>query len=386
MKEKKSFRFIFVLSVFAVMLMVLASCGEKAQQPVEGEQTGKPQVPATQPGETATQPKQPGPSGGMQMQGKAGESAPPETFLTKLSPQTVVAKVNGAEIKAWLVKEVEKVHRQQIMKQLGTVPPDIEKSMPSTALDQAIKSELLYQQAVKEGIKIDQKLVDDDFKSVKMSFPNEQSFKDFLQAVGYGENELRTEIERRFVVNSYLKDKIALQVRVAEKDAKDYYDKNPEQFRAKELVRASYILFPFSEDTSEERKTLLKEQAQKVLQEARSGKDFAELAKKYSKAPNADKGGDLGYFPRGKMVSNFEKIVFSLPIGEISDLFETQFGYNILKVTDKKPEGMMPYDQIKMQIMDILMMKGLEEAIGKKLDALAKESKIEILVKEAQPS
>ncbi len=376
----KKVRLSIAFIIVAGAIFLTLSCGEKTpeSQPAEKEGVGESAkiAPPEASGEQQVAPS----AAGKMPEGKAPESKAPETFLAKLSPQTVVAKVNGVEIKAWLVKEVDKIHRDQVKKQLGTVPPEMAEDLAFYAFDQAVKSELLYQEALREGMTADEKIIEDNLKSVKMSFPNEESFKDFLKVLGYGEDDLRLETRKKLMINGYLTEKVMPLVRVSDQEARDYYDANKETFKAKELVRASYILFPFSEDTSKDRKALLKEQAEKVLGELKSGGDFAELAKKYSKAPNADKGGDLGYFPRGRMVSNFEKIVFGLPIGEISDVFETQFGYNITKVVDKKPAGYMPFDEIKSYILERLMMQKVEETISKKVEDLQKKSEIEVFI------
>jgi parvulin-like peptidyl-prolyl isomerase len=89
-------------------------------------------------------------------------------------------------------------------------------------------------------------------------------------------------------------------------------------------IRASHILVP----------TL--NQAEFLLKEIEKGKSFEELAKKYSSCPSGHEGGDLGFFGKGQMVPEFEKEAFSLKIGEISKPVKTQFGYHLIKVTDKK--------------------------------------------------
>ena len=89
-------------------------------------------------------------------------------------------------------------------------------------------------------------------------------------------------------------------------------------------IRASHILVS----------TL--EEAEKVLSEIKSGGDFGELAKKYSKCPSKENGGDLGYFEKGQMVKEFEDAAFSLNEGEISGIVKTEFGYHIIKLTGKK--------------------------------------------------
>lgn len=135
---------------------------------------------------------------------------------------------------------------------------------------------------------------------------------------------------------------------VSDKDIEEYYTKNRDEFREPEKVKARHILL---EVESEEEKKKVKERAKEILEEAKSKEtDFAELAKKYSEGPSASKGGELGYFERGKMVKPFEDAAFSLQPGEISDLVETRFGYHIIKVEDKKPPETSPFEKVKSDI------------------------------------
>ncbi|MEW5806854.1 MAG: peptidylprolyl isomerase [Acidobacteriota bacterium] len=380
--KRKKFAILTLIFLLLLSLALIASCGEKARKGT-GEDSGEAQVPPAQVKESAGEKLAKGdretagsPSG---MQTDVAASAP-QGLLGTLLPQSVVARANDAEIKAWVVRDIEKGHREQVSKQIGSIPAEMEKNLARAAIESAIKSELLYQQALKEGISVEDKDVEDYVNSVKMTFPNEENFKEFMKSSGCSESDFKQEAKKKLIIGKYEREKIAPQVRVSEKDAREYYDKNREHFKTKDLTRASFILIPYSEDTPPEKKAELRKKAEEALREAKSGKDFAGLAKKYSGAPNAQKGGDLGYFPRGVMVPNFEKIAFDLKIGEISDIFETQFGYNILKVTDRKEAGYMDFENIKMQIIDRLMQKGVLEAIAKKASELKSQAKIEIMV------
>ena len=84
-----------------------------------------------------------------------------------------------------------------------------------------------------------------------------------------------------------------------------------------------------------------------IKQRLKAGHDFAALAKEFSQGPSSTKGGDLGYFARGQMVTPFEDAAFSLKPGEVSDIVETKFGYHIIKVVDKKPETTISYDEVR---------------------------------------
>ena len=119
-----------------------------------------------------------------------------------------------------------------------------------------------------------------------------------------------------------------------------------------------------------------------VLSFHRDGKDFSELAKKDSECPSKTKGGDLGYFRRGQMVKPFEDVAFSLKPGEVSGVVETDFGFHIIKVTDKKPATTVSYEEVKDRIIATLKSDKLEKETDLYLEPLKKRAKIERYLKE----
>lgn len=140
-------------------------------------------------------------------------------------------------------------------------------------------------------------------------------------------------------------------VKVTDDEIRQYYDENKEKYHKEAEVRARHILFSVKEDAPQAEVDKVKAEAQKVLDQAKKGADFAELAKKYSQDPgSANKGGDLGFFTKERMVPAFSKAAFSLKPGQISDLVRTQFGFHIIKVEETHPESTTPLDQVKNEI------------------------------------
>jgi peptidyl-prolyl cis-trans isomerase D len=131
--------------------------------------------------------------------------------------------------------------------------------------------------------------------------------------------------------------KFQKEVSPTDQELQDYFNQHQEDYRLKELVSAQHILFKTEGKTPEEVEAIRKK-ALDVLARAKKGENFSDLAKKYSEDSSASNGGDLGEFPRGQMVPEFEKVAFSLEPGAISDLVQTQFGFHIIKV-NKKQEG-----------------------------------------------
>jgi peptidyl-prolyl cis-trans isomerase D len=145
------------------------------------------------------------------------------------------------------------------------------------------------------------------------------------------------------------------QMKVSEDQIKDYYEDNLDTFKEKRQVKARHILFMLAENASKEDEEKVKQKALSVLQQARAGADFSELAKKNTEDPSGkENGGDLGYFSAGQMVKPFEDAAFKLKQGEISDLVRTSFGYHILKVEDVKEAKTKTLEEVRGQILAML--------------------------------
>jgi peptidyl-prolyl cis-trans isomerase D len=150
------------------------------------------------------------------------------------------------------------------------------------------------------------------------------------------------------------------------------YNDNIQQYSTPEQVRASHILLK----TGAEDDATVKKKAEELLAKVKAGADFAELAKKNSQDEgSAIKGGDLDFFPRGQMVPEFDQVAFSLPVGQISDLVKSQFGYHIIKVTDKRPATMKSLADVRSQIEDQLKFEQAQSAAQKLANEVAGEIK-----------
>lgn len=151
------------------------------------------------------------------------------------------------------------------------------------------------------------------------------------------------EIIKHSLLKQYALTKMFKDITVSEEEMKEYYQSHQDQFITGGAVRAKHILVKNEEE------------AQKILEElSRQEKDFEAAAKEYSICPSKVKGGDLGYFEKGKMVPEFEDAAFQLEVGKISQPIKTQFGYHIIKIEDKRPSRELPFEQVKQQVGDHL--------------------------------
>lgn len=162
-------------------------------------------------------------------------------------------------------------------------------------------------------------------------------------------------------------------VTVTGQQVERYYNDNIQQYSTPEEVRASHILLK----TDGKNDDAVKKQAEDLLKRAKAGEDFAALARKYSQdEESAKKGGDLDFFPKGKMVPEFEKVAFALQPGQIADdVVKSQFGYHIIKVTDKKAAATKPLSEVRAQIEDQLKFQQAQAQAQKVADQVASELK-----------
>jgi peptidyl-prolyl cis-trans isomerase SurA len=230
--------------------------------------------------------------------------------------------------------------------QFGIDPADKkgQKQIEAELLEQMINDNLLLIQAQKDTtIEVTSKEVEsavqEQMQQVKSQFASEAAFQDQLKAEGLTENELRKKYREQVRKQMYIDRLVSRRlskVSVTTKEVRDFYknyeDSIPDQ---PESIKLGHILLEIAPSQS----TLdsLKKKAEMVLDLAKQGEDFASLASKYSDDPaTAKNGGDLGFFSKGSMIEKFEKVAFALNPGEISDLVETQFGYHIIRVEEKK--------------------------------------------------
>ncbi len=149
-------------------------------------------------------------------------------------------------------------------------------------------------------------------------------------------------------------EQVEISYEISDEELEEYYQRNINRYTAQEQRSARHILFKTSEEDSQETREEKFIQAEKVLEQARAGENFNDLAMQFSEGPSASKGGDLGLFGRGKMVKPFEDEAFRLEEGEISEIVETTFGYHIIKVEKIVPAGTKPLDEVKESIKTAL--------------------------------
>jgi peptidyl-prolyl cis-trans isomerase C len=194
-------------------------------------------------------------------------------------------------------------------------------------------------------------------------------------------DRLRSEAREGMAIARMVEEEIAPRVAVNPDQLTDFYRDNPDQFQEEARVRASHILITVPPDADAAAKAQAREKTEGLVRELQGGKDFEDLARQHSQDPgSASQGGDLGYFEEGEMVGPFNDAVFQLAAGATSDVVETDFGFHIIRVTDKQPARTIPLDEIRPQLEEFLEERNRQEQTAAFVDALKAKGTVEIFI------
>jgi len=196
------------------------------------------------------------------------------------------------------------------------------------------------------------------------------------------DEEIRTKVDRyknRLITEKLYREIASERSEVGEEEIQAYYQEHKDRFQQKERIRARQILILLPSNAGPEKEAEAKEKAQEALTRVKAGEDFAVLAKKYSEGPAASRGGDLGFFSRGRMVPEFEEIAFSLKdVGDRSDLVRTKFGLHIIELTGRQPAKELSLDEVKDRIVRQLESARRRDVRQSLAEELRKQATVEI--------
>lgn len=204
-------------------------------------------------------------------------------------------------------------------------------------LDEMILETILYEEAVRKSLERDEEV-----------------------------RSVLAEAKKKVMVAKLIKNEIDDKVSVSGSEAKLFYEEHRDEFKSPQLWRASHIL------VADEK------QARIILDELARGASFEDLARANSIDATATRGGDIGYFRMGQLVPDFEKACTKLEVGQTSDIVRTQFGWHIIKLTDRKEEGVEPFEKVASVVDDILKKKKKNELFEQMVADLKKKYDVTI--------
>ncbi len=293
------------------------------------------------------------------------------------SSEKNVALVNDSAISNKALESELYQVKQRYMQKGINLPKDQNKAVKKKTLDYLINQELLYQESQKKGIKVDKDVVSGRIAAMQGRFPSEAEFEKTLKEIHLSKTDLQFKISRGIAIEALIKAQITKNIVVAEEETQSFYKTNPQFFTQPEQVKASHILIKVDSKADDAQKAQAREKIQKIQQKLKNNEDFTALAKEYSEGPSKSKGGDLGFFGRGQMVKPFENAAFAMKPGEISDIVETQFGYHLIQVTEKKAEQTLVYEEVKEKIAQYLKQQKTNQEVQAYIQKLREGAKIE---------
>lgn len=267
------------------------------------------------------------------------------------------------------IKEIAAGMGNQI-ERLKALPAENLKSYLQGMAKRYGEQQLLLAKADKAGVNVTDAQVDSVLEVQFQHAGGRDKFLNMIESRGMSLDFIRSDIKKNLKINNYLEKMLAEKLQVSEEDIENYYNQD-------KLATVQHILLR-TQGKSDSAKQEIRQKMEKILEEAKSGKDFGELAKKYSEDPGSkDRGGIYENFERGAMVAPFDSAAFSVPVGEISGIVETMYGYHILKVLDRKKEE-KPLSEVHDQIKEKLTMEHRRDFIPKFIEDLKKEVHFEV--------
>jgi peptidyl-prolyl cis-trans isomerase C len=181
------------------------------------------------------------------------------------------------------------------------------------------------------------------------------------------------------LASELLKREVADKIGVSDAEARIYYQLHKDEYKMPETVRVRHILVKTGQGAAEDEMKAAREKAESLLKRVRAGEDFAKLAQEASDdAGSKGKGGEIGFFPRGRMVPEFEKVAFALKPGEVSGVVETKFGYHIIKCEELKPEGAVQFEEAKKGIIEKILKETRTSKVKEYVEKRTAEENVEI--------
>lgn len=261
-------------------------------------------------------------------------------FLTLTLGATGCAKKPSSGDKVLATVSNRSVTLRELDSRITKMPPYYQRIVEKNKkryLDDIIVEMLLYEEAARIGLEKDREVRD-----------------------------LLAEAKKKIMITKFVKIKVEDNIKVPEEEMKAFYDLHKEEFKAPPLWRASHILVPTEKE------------AQDILDQLSKGASFEELAKAHSTDATAGRGGDIGYFKTGQLVPDFEKECLKLEVGQTSGILHTQFGYHIIKLTDKKEPVAESYEKVKRLIEGELKKKKRSELFDRLVSELKDKYNVKI--------
>jgi len=276
-----------------------------------------------------------------------------------------LATVNGEKITQREFKKVFSRH-MEIIGQSSAFDKDEIEGLKREILDDLIARRIMLQQARKLNVSVSDREFAGRIEEIKKDYDSGESFYGAFRDGKVDYATWAEELKKRLILEKLIQSEVNARVEVSIDEARRYYLANRQRYVAEERVHLAQIIVT-EEDAGE-----------KALERLKAGEDFNKVARDVSTGPEREHGGDLGYFSRGMLPETIEKAVFSLPVGQLSKLIKSPYGYHIFRVLKKDRKGKGSFEDMQDRVTADLRKEKEEDAFADWLDALRASSVVEI--------
>ncbi len=246
-------------------------------------------------------------------------------------------------------------------------------------LDKLIEEKLVDQEVKRAGVKVTSKEVEGALEEIKRrNIATQEDLEMALAKEGLTPEAFKKQIEKRLQRMKLVNWAVKVESKAGEKELKDFYQKNIDRYRINESYRPSHILFIIPKEATPEEIREIRKKCQKVLEKIKGGEDFGEMALLFSEDPSSKDRGDLGYFKKGELLPALEKEALRLQVGGMSGIIQTDFGFHLIKLLDRKGGGPPPFEEIKEKVEVDYYENEREKSFQQFLNTLKEKSVIEI--------
>jgi parvulin-like peptidyl-prolyl isomerase len=238
---------------------------------------------------------------------------------------------------------------------------------------QMIEDRLLYGEAKKENIEVDEKELDAKIQDVIKSVGSRENFDRALLEQQLTLRDLKNRYKQQFMVRKLIDKKVGGTIMVTPVEIEAYYNKNSNQFQQPERVKVKNILVSVKKFADPVKALNL---AKEISRRLKEGCDFDGMAKMYSDGPGAGEGGLMGYVKRGDLLPEIEKAIFNLKPGEVTAIVQTSLGYHIFKVVEKEAPKTLSLSEVRRDVEMAVYKQKVDSKIKGWLESLKKSAYI----------
>jgi len=234
----------------------------------------------------------------------------------------------------------KKITVSDFMKKVKSLPERYQQVVDNRReqfLEDIINDQLLYEEALRKGLDRDRET-----------------------------RELLDEARKKILIASFLEKQVNGKVSVTDEEISVFYQENSDKYMTPEVMRVSHILVP------------TREEADSIVRELNQGKRFEDVARAKSLDPTAQRGGDVGYFPKGQLMPEFDEACSALQIGEISRPVKTKLGFHVIMLTDRRAPQPMPLERVKEDIRRRIASIKKQELFDETMEKLKAKTRIKI--------